>query len=201
MQPTVGGGRCDPASDDALKALVRPDFALADARAVCGMQHLRQAARLAQRAHALDNRGNGDPASDGGSVADSAAGYALARTPATEVLLYLTGQRQVSRALAQAGLRADTTAVAWVAFGGVADGTADGTADETADGATDGAPGEGLPEPLPGLITRDDAVLTADGFDFRAFGLPQAALDANPRDRWPALVLARCALLPVQGKG
>lgn len=169
MQPTVGGGRCDPASDDALKALVRPDFALADARAVCGARHLRQAARLAQRAHAADNDG------------DSAAGYALARTPATEVLLYLTGQRQVSRALALAGLRADTTAVAWVAFGG--------------------APGEGLPEPLVGLVTSDDAVLAGDGFDYRAFGLPQAALDANPRHRWPALVLARCALLPVRGKG
>ena len=156
MDFTVGGGRCAAGSDEALRELLGPRLALADAHAVCGTLHLRQAAELAQRAH------------DGG--------YALSHTRASEVLLYLTGQRQVSRAIERAGLTPATEAVAWVAFG---------------------EPPMGLVE----LIADDKNVLLADGFDYRAFGLPQAALDANPRERWPELVLTRCALLPVRGKG
>ena len=156
MDFTVGGGRCQPGSDEALKALLGPGLALVDARAVCGALHLRQAAELAQRAHT--------------------GGYALSHSRASEVLLYLTGQRQVSRAIERAGLTPATEAVAWVAFG---------------------EPPVGLAE----LIADDKNVLSADGFDYRAFGLPQAALDANPRERWPELVLTRCALLPVRDKG
>jgi len=153
---TVGGGRCAAGSDAALRELLGPRLALADARAVCGALHLHQAAELAQRAH------------DGG--------YALSHTRASEVLLYLTGQRQVSRAIARAGLTPVIEAVAWVAFG------------------------EPPPE-LAGLVTEDASVLDEAEFDFCAFGLPQAVLDANPRERWPELVLTRCALLPVRGKG
>jgi len=153
---TVGGGRCAAGSDEALKELLGPQLALADARAVCGALHLQQAAELAQRAHAGD--------------------YALSHTRASEVLLYLTGQRQVSRAIARAGLTPATEAMAWVAFGKP-------------------------PAALAALVAEDERVLGGEDFDYRAFGLPQAALDANPRERWPELVLTRCALLPVRGKG
>ena len=153
---TVGGGRCAAGSDEALRELLGPRLALADAHAVCGTLHLRQAAELAQRAH------------DGG--------YALSHTRASEVLLYLTGQRQVSRAIARAGLSPETETVGWVAFGKP-------------------------PPELAGLVAEDERVLDGEDFDYRAFGLPQAALDANTRERWPELVLTRCALLPVRGKG
>ena len=156
MDFTVGGGRCQPGSDEALKALLGPGLALVDARAVCGALHLRQAAELAQRAHT--------------------GGYALSHSRASEVMLYLTGQRQVSRAIDRAGLTPATLAVAWVAFG---------------------EPPAGLAE----QIAADESVLSADDFDYHAFGLPQAALDANPAGRWLELVLTRCALLPVRGKG
>jgi len=65
---TVGGGRCAAGSDEALRELLGPRLAFADARAVCGVLHLWQAAELAQRAH------------DGG--------YALSHSRASEVLLY-----------------------------------------------------------------------------------------------------------------
>ena len=156
MDFTIGGGRCQPGSDEALKALLGPGLALVDARAVCGALHLRQAAELAQRAHT--------------------GGYALSHSRASEVMLYLTGQRQVSRAIDRAGLTPATVAVAWVAFG---------------------EPPAGLAE----QIADDESVLSADDFDYHAFGLPQTALDANPAGRWPELVLTRCALLPVRGKG
>ena len=156
MDFTVGGGRCAAGSDEALRELLGPRLALADAHAVCGTLHLRQAAELAQRAH------------DGG--------YALSHTRASEVLLYLTGQRQVSRAITRAGLTPSTEAVAWVAFGEP-------------------------PAELAALVTDDESVLSGADFDYRAFGLPQAALDANLREIWPELVLTRCALLPVRGKG
>jgi len=153
---TVGGGRCAAGSDEALRELLGPRLALADAHAVCGTLHLRQAAELAQRAH------------DGG--------YALSHTRASEVLLYLTGQRQVSRAITRAGLSPETETVGWVAFGKP-------------------------PPKLAGLVAEDERVLDGEDFDYRAFGLPQVALDANTRERWPELVLTRCALLPVRGKG
>ena len=156
MDFTVGGGRCAAGSDEALKELLGPQLALADARAVCGALHLRQAAELAQRAHAGD--------------------YALSHSRASEVLLFLTGQRQVSRAIARAGLTPATETVAWVAFGEP-------------------------PAELAALVTDDESVLGGAAFDYHAFGLPQAALDANPCERWPELVLTRCALLPVRGKG
>ena len=156
MDFTVGGGRCAAGSDEALRELLGPRLALADAHAVCGTLHLRQAAELAQRAH------------DGG--------YALSHTRASEVLLYLTGQRQVSRAITRAGLSPETETVGWVAFGKP-------------------------PAALAGLVAEDGRVLDGEDFEYRAFGLPQAALDANARERWPELVLTRCALLPVRGKG
>ena len=156
MDFTVGSGHCQAGSDEALKALLRPELALVDAKAVCGVLHLRQAAELAQRAHT--------------------GGYALSHSRASEVLLYLTGQRQVSRAIDRAGLTPVTEAVAWVAFGEP-------------------------PAELADQVTDDESVLSVDGFDYRAFGLPQGALDANPAERWPKLVLTRCALLPVRGKG
>ena len=60
----------------------------------------------------------------------------------------------------------------------------------------------GKPPPeLAGLVAEDERVLDGEDFDYRAFGLSQAALDANTRERWPELVLTRCALLPVRGKG
>ncbi|MEE3207730.1 MAG: KEOPS complex subunit Cgi121, partial [Candidatus Thermoplasmatota archaeon] len=153
---TVGSGRCHPGSDESLKALQGPELALVDAQAECAVLHLRQAAELAQRAHT--------------------GGYALSHSRASEVLLYLTGQRQVSRAIDRAGLTPVTEAVAWVAFGEPPTGLAD-------------------------QVTEDEGVLSIDDFDYQAFGLPQGALDANPAERWPKLVLTRCALLPVRGKG
>jgi len=93
-----------------------------DARAVCGAAHLASAVHHARGA--------------------AAAGEARARDPRVEIMLYLSGQRQIEKALARAGVGAATSA-----FGFVAEGRA-------------GSAGRALAEALSSLsLARDDTVL------------------------------------------
>ena len=80
----------------ALLARVPKGVQLARADRVYGVDHLRHAARLAERA--------------------VAEGRARSADLPTETLLYAAGERQVGKALALLGLRPDATAVAAVAW-------------------------------------------------------------------------------------
>ena len=67
-----------------LKSLISPNFALVNPKMVCGRAHLKQVAYLADKAHRDQ--------------------YNLANDRSTEVLLYLTAQRQISKAIEIGGI-------------------------------------------------------------------------------------------------
>ena len=62
-----------------LKSLISPNFALVNPKLVCGEAHLKQVAYLADKAHRDQ--------------------YNLAKDRSTQVLIYLTAQRQISKAI------------------------------------------------------------------------------------------------------
>ena len=97
MEQIVGCGRLKTNKIEEVKLLIGPNFALINPRIVCGKLHLQQAAYLAANAH----QGN----------------YNLANDKSTEVLLYLTAQRQISKAIKIGGINNDVECVAWASFG------------------------------------------------------------------------------------
>ena len=97
MKLTVGCGRLKTKKIEDLKSLIGPNFALVNPKVVCGKFHLQQAAYLSASAH----EGN----------------YNLANDKSTEVLLYLTAQRQISKAIKIGGINDGIDCVAWVSFG------------------------------------------------------------------------------------
>ena len=97
MEQIVGCGRLKTNKIEEVKLLIGPNFALINPRIVCGKLHLQQAAYLAANAH----QGN----------------YNLANDKSTEVLLYLTAQRQISKAIKIGGINNDAEYVAWASFG------------------------------------------------------------------------------------
>ena len=85
-----------PNSHDELLSLLDENLAIFDANSVCGLFHLKQSALLADQAHQY--------------------GYNLSKTKSSEVLLYLTAQRQVTKSIKYAGITDQTSAVAWISF-------------------------------------------------------------------------------------
>ena len=79
-----------------LKSLISPNFALVNPKLVCGEAHLKQVAYLADKAHRDQ--------------------YNLANDRSTEVLLYLTAQRQISKAIEIGGIAEKQKEIAWVSF-------------------------------------------------------------------------------------
>ena len=79
VEIVVGSGSLRIQDIKKLKLLISSDFALINPQCVCGSLHLKQAAFLADKAH----EGN----------------YNLSKERSTEVLLYLTFQRQIIIAL------------------------------------------------------------------------------------------------------
>jgi len=96
MRPETGCGRLQISEIRDILSFISPDFAIVDSNSVCGALHLNQAAELSLLAHE--------------------GGYNLSKDKSTEVLLYLTGQRQISKALKLAGINQSTESVAWVSF-------------------------------------------------------------------------------------
>ena len=97
MELIVGCGRLKTNKIEEIKLLIGPNFALINPKVVCGKIHLQQAAYLAANAH----QGN----------------FNLANDKSTEVLLYLTAQRQISKAIKIGGINDGIDCVAWVSFG------------------------------------------------------------------------------------
>ena len=124
MELTVGCGRLKTKKIEDLKSLIGPNFALINPKVVCGKLHLQQAAYLSASAH----QGN----------------YNLANDKSTEVLLYLTAQRQISKAIKIGGIDNTIEALAWVSFG------------ET-------------PKKLFELVKKDESVIDISNFDSSGF--------------------------------
>lgn len=128
---------------------------LADASVVFGHEHLESAALHAVRARD--------------------ANQMTTRSVGMEALLYLAAQRQVADAIRIAGIKASTSTVAVILFGGSA------------------------VDQLIALLgwSRDDGVLDARGKDLSVLGVRKLERGTVPEDRLVDLALERTALLDV----
>ena len=151
MNLTVGSGYLKSNDLDHILSFVTSNLALVDSKSICGIEHLHQAAALSLSSH--NN------------------GFNLSKDKSTEVLLYLTSLRQISKALKLAGVNEDTKSVGWVFFG------------------------ESYPD-LSEIITEDNSVISIQNYNF-----PKLAkdIDINIADIIKQkIIMTRTATLPVQ---
>ena len=151
MKLVVGCGRLMTNDLDKILSFVTSNLTLVDSRSVCGIEHLNQAATLSLSSH--NN------------------GFNLSKDKSTEVLLYLTSLRQISKALKLAGINKDTKAVGWVYFG------------------------ESSPD-LSEIIVEDDSVISIKSYDFSNLAKD---IDVTLEDQIKQkIIMTRTAILPVQ---
>ncbi len=151
METIVGGGYLKTNNLDEILLVVNPNFALVDSKSVCGIEHLSQAGRL--------------------SLVSHSNGFNLSKDKSTEVLLYLTAQRQISKALKLAGVTSKTKSVGWVSFGAV-------------------------PSKLLSMVKTDVSVLSSNNFDYSNFAKD---IDKNfDNDLKQKIIMTRTASLPTQ---
>ena len=151
MEPIVGCGHLKINKLDKILSFVTPDLALVDSRSVCGIEHLHQAAHLSLAAH--NNS------------------YNLSNDKSTEVLLYLTAQRQISKALKFAGINGSTKSIGWVSY-------------------------DNLSSDFLDIVDKDDSVISVSNFDFSIFAKDIASkFDNNLKQK---IVMTRTATLPTQ---
>ena len=155
MEPKVGSGHLKTENIEDAKSLISSDFAIINPKIVCGILHLKQAAYLAIKAH----EGN----------------YNLAKEKSTEVLLYLTAQRQISKAIEIGGVTSDNKSIAWVSFGKI-------------------------PENLNNLVDFDDSIISHESFDYAAVNLDDNVLKKLSSEEKQNIVMTRTATLPVQSR-
>ena len=155
VEQKVGSGRLKGKNNEELMSLLGPDFALINPEMVCGPLHLNQAAYLAGKAHE--------------------GKYNLSKDRSTELLLYLTAQRQISRAIEIAGIKPGIEAVAWVSFSQV-------------------------PSKLFDLIETDESVISHTDFDYSSLGLEKELLAKLSFDEKQKIVMTRTAALPVESR-
>lgn len=134
---------------DKVLSFISPDFAVIDSNAVCGKLHLIQAANLSLSAHE--------------------GKYNFSKDKSTEVLLYLTGQRQITKALKLAGISKSTKYIAWVSF-------------------------STIPKNFMKLVKLDEEVISPSVFDFSRFNIDDN-FDITLKQK---IVMTRTAILPVQ---
>ena len=151
MKLVVGCGRLMTSDLDKILSFVNSNLTLVDSKSVCGIEHLHQAATLSLSSH--NN------------------GFNLSKDKSTEVLLYLTSLRQISKALKLAGINKDTKAVGWVYFG------------------------ESSPD-LSEIIVEDDSVISIKSYDFSNLAKD---IDVTLEDQIKQkVIMTRTAILPVQ---
>ena len=141
------------ANIEELKSLISPNFALVNPKLVCGRAHLNQVAYLADKAHRDQ--------------------YNLANDRSTEVLLYLTAQRQISKAIEIAGIAEKQKAIAWVSF-------------------------NQLPEKLSTLVSLDESIISHENFDYSSLNLDDQVYSELTNKDKQKIVMTRTATLPVQ---
>ena len=151
MEPIVGCGHLKTNNLEEILSFVTPDLALVNSRSVCGIEHLLQAANLALIAH--ENS------------------YNLSNDKSTEVLLYLTAQRQISKALRFAGINEDSKSIGWVSFDNISSDFLD-------------------------IVEKDDNVISVSNFDFKELANDiNVNLDEKLKQK---IIMTRTATLPVQ---
>ena len=151
MEPIVGCGHLRINDLDKILSFVTPNLALVDGRSVCGIEHLNQAARLSLTAH--NN------------------GYNLSKDKSTEVLLYLTFQRQISKALKLAGVNNDTKIIGWISF-------------------------DKIPSDLSKVIKEDSTAISVSGYNFPKLASDiEVGLNEKIKQK---IIMTRTATLPVQ---
>jgi len=151
VEPIVGCGHLKINDLDEILSFVTPDLALVDSRCVCGIEHLHQAAILSLAAHTN--------------------GYNLSNDKSTEVLLYLTAQRQISKALKFAGITEYTKSIGWVSYGNIS-------------------------SDFLGIVDKDNSVISVSNFDFSKFANDvNNKFDNNLKQK---IVMTRTATLPIQ---
>ncbi len=155
MKFHTGCGKVSSKSHQKLLSLLDENLAIFDATAVCGVFHLNQCALLAAQAH--EN------------------GYNLSKTKSSEVLLYLSAQRQVTKSIKYAGISEQTSTVAWVSF-------------------------NSPPDELKTLIIKDHSVISENNFNYEKFGLSKKLISSLSKTELTKLVTTKCATLPVRQK-
>ena len=153
MEPKVGSGHLKTENIEDVKLMINSDFAVINPKIVCGVLHLKQAAYLAIKAH----EGN----------------YNLAKEKSTEVLLYLTAQRQISKAIEIGGVTSENKSIAWVSFGKI-------------------------PKILDNLIEVDDSIISRESFDYTVAKLDDTVLKKLNSEEKQNIIMTRTAILPVQ---
>ena len=153
MEIVVGSGSLRIQDIEKLKLLISPYFALINPQCVCGLLHLKQAAFLSDKAH----EGN----------------YNLSKERSTEVLLYLTFQRQISKAIQIAGIDANTKSVAWVSFGEA-------------------------PLELLDMIDTDKSIISGNSFDYSNINLETSIIENSSFEAKQKIIMAKTATLSVQ---
>jgi len=153
VEPIVGCGHLRINKLDKILSFVTPDLALVDSRCVCGIEHLHQAAILSLAAHTN--------------------GYNLSNDKSTEVLLYLTAQRQISKALKFAGITKDTRSIGWVSYGNIS-------------------------SDFWNIVDKDSSVISVSNFDFSKFAKDvNNNFDSNLKQK---ILMTRTATLPTQAR-
>ena len=152
MEPVVGSGHLKTDNIEDIKSLISPNFALINPEIVCGKEHLEQAAYLAEKAHT--NQCN------------------FANDKSTEVLLYLTAQRQISKAIELGGIKEKQEIVAWISF-------------------------DQLPNKLSTFVKLDDSILSHENFDYSNVIDEKIISELNSEDK-QKIVMTRTATLLVQ---
>jgi len=152
VEPVVGSGYLKTDDIEEVKSLISPNFALINPEIVCGKEHLEQAAYLAEKAHM--NQCN------------------FANDKSTEVLLYLTAQRQISKAIELGGIKEKQEIVAWISF-------------------------DQLPNKLSTFVKLDDSILSHENFDYSNVIDEKIISELNSEDK-QKIVMTRTATLLVQ---
>ncbi|MDG1545296.1 MAG: KEOPS complex subunit Cgi121 [Candidatus Poseidoniia archaeon] len=151
MELTVGCGHLKINNLDSILSFVSPNLAIIESKSICGIEHLRQAASLSLSSHKN--------------------GFNLSKDKSTEVLLFLTAQRQISKALKLAGVNKKTKSVGWVLYG-----------DDSSN--------------LSEIIKEDISVLSISNYDFSNLA---SDIDINFDDKLKQkIIMTRTATLPVQ---
>jgi len=148
----LGSGHLKDGNIEELMKLIGPNFALVNPKVVCGKIHLNQAAVLAEKAHT--------------------GKYNFSKDCSTELLLYLTAQRQISRAIEIAGVNPDSETVAWVSF-------------------------SEIPKELSKLIEPDNSVISHVNFDYSSYNFDNDNLSLDDKQK---IIMTRTASLPVQSR-
>ena len=99
--------------------------------------------------------------------------YNLANDRSTEVLLYLTAQRQISKAIEIGGIAEKQKAIAWVSF-------------------------NQLPEKLSTLVSLDESIISHENFDYSSLNLDDQVYSELTNKDKQKIVMTRTATLPVQ---